>query len=573
MHGRCLVALALTLPLASACWEGEPYEPVVNPTAEVTNDLTYTAVTGNVANVSAVAIELHGFSNSDEPPMRQDINDQGFLISRFAENPSYEAALVTEPGQVDYVRRVQCQHADSNNAVAAYVTNLLPATEFYFRTYVVKREKVYYGVVKRFRTTELHLSIYDPPTHIGLLDVDLTAKYDGLRDCDYSEPLVVRFTCQDAERNYDRTQVGDSADVAQRKTTHFADISPGVTYQAYAYFTVESDFWCYAQDNPDKGGGNYVYGERPEDIVTHKYRSSYLAFSANTLTGVVSYPSNDVKLDYDVAVLRDNYFVLPSDTFPVEEYGIALVGDDGSLEYHPGTSPLREGNRYDVRLDNLQLDHPFKFISYVKLFGLTFRSDTHENGVVKFRTADYTPVAVDLELSVLWAKQNVGAPDEYSTGLFYSWGELEPKSCYDDTTYTGPPLSVWNISGTEWDVAHVKWGGKWRMPTAQEVYELLYGCDWEWDSEHQGLRVTSYTQESIFLPACGEKSILSYINGPGTERPTGRYWTGERARDSNEFGLVYQLAFFYGTIGVPDNPSRWVAKPTEGFTIRPVCDR
>ena len=36
------------------------------------------------------------------------------------------------------------------------------------------------------------------------------------------------------------------------------------------------------------------------------------------------------------------------------------------------------------------------------------------------------------------------------------------------------------ILDPEDDVAHVKWGGKWRMPTAEEWEELMEDCTWEW---------------------------------------------------------------------------------------------
>lgn len=59
------------------------------------------------------------------------------------------------------------------------------------------------------------------------------------------------------------------------------------------------------------------------------------------------------------------------------------------------------------------------------------------------------------------------------------------------------------------DVAHVKWGGGWRMPTKTEMDELVKKCTWNWTSLNgvKGFRITSnvtgYTNCSIFLPAAG----------------------------------------------------------------------
>ena len=86
--------------------------------------------------------------------------------------------------------------------------------------------------------------------------------------------------------------------------------------------------------------------------------------------------------------------------------------------------------------------------------------------------------AIDLGLpsGTKWASCNVGAtkPEEY--GGYYSWGETEEKETYDWSTYihcdgsssTCHDLGS-DISGTEYDVAHVKWGGKWCMPTLDDI--------------------------------------------------------------------------------------------------------
>ncbi|MBO4315774.1 MAG: hypothetical protein J5867_07425, partial [Prevotella sp.] len=83
-----------------------------------------------------------------------------------------------------------------------------------------------------------------------------------------------------------------------------------------------------------------------------------------------------------------------------------------------------------------------------------------------------THQAVDLGLpsKTKWASCNVGAtkPEEY--GGYYAWGETEEKEVYDESTYKYYQNDEYvnlgsDISGTEYDVAHVKWGGNWRMPT------------------------------------------------------------------------------------------------------------
>lgn len=132
-------------------------------------------------------------------------------------------------------------------------------------------------------------------------------------------------------------------------------------------------------------------------------------------------------------------------------------------------------------------------------------------------------VAVDLGLTIKWASCNVGAtsPEEY--GGFYAWGETEEKSDNSWATYkwcngsydtqikycTSGAYGIVDNKTTlepEDDVAHVQWGGNWRMPTWDEFEELRKNCDWEWVVFNgvSGYKVKSRVNENfIFLPAAG----------------------------------------------------------------------
>ena len=133
---------------------------------------------------------------------------------------------------------------------------------------------------------------------------------------------------------------------------------------------------------------------------------------------------------------------------------------------------------------------------------------------------------VDLGLSVKWATCNVGAESPEDYGDYYAWGETETKDVYDwssykwcngssDTLTKYNPFKVQGIVDSittldpNDDVAHVKWGGSWRMPTASEFRELMDNCKWTWKSVN-GIngyvvksRIKGYTDRSIFLPVAG----------------------------------------------------------------------
>ena len=132
---------------------------------------------------------------------------------------------------------------------------------------------------------------------------------------------------------------------------------------------------------------------------------------------------------------------------------------------------------------------------------------------------------VDLGLSVKWATCNVGAskPEEY--GGYYAWGETEEKSEYDLDTYKwynrssdaltkyctyskyGRVDNKTTLEPSD-DVAHVKWGGSWRMPTKDEIEELHDKCSWTWTTVNgvNGYKVIGPNGNSIFLPAAGNRS-------------------------------------------------------------------
>jgi hypothetical protein len=138
---------------------------------------------------------------------------------------------------------------------------------------------------------------------------------------------------------------------------------------------------------------------------------------------------------------------------------------------------------------------------------------------------------VDLGLSVLWAAYNVGAssPEEY--GGYYAWGEIEEKDSYTWKNYEFYNPSTGNfdfieeeISGTSYDVAHVKWGDGARMPTFKEVKELVNYCTFEYGTYNgvKGDYVTGPNGNSIFLPFAGYRYDGALYYGGNS----GYFWSG-----------------------------------------------
>lgn len=198
---------------------------------------------------------------------------------------------------------------------------------------------------------------------------------------------------------------------------------------------------------------------------------------------------------------------------------------------------------------------------------------------------------VDLGLSVKWATCNLGAtsPEEY--GDYYAWGETETKSSYSEETYKYyksdeenkgytkyVPSSYANTHGymgvydnksvldLEDDVAHVKLGGKWRMPTNAEIDELINNCLSYKDTYNgiNGRKFTSlksgYTDKWIFLPAAG------YRSGNKIQWNTdGYYWSSSLRPSSTPF---YADCLYFFTSDKCTNP----CGRTSGLLVRPVLE-
>lgn len=193
---------------------------------------------------------------------------------------------------------------------------------------------------------------------------------------------------------------------------------------------------------------------------------------------------------------------------------------------------------------------------------------------------------VDLGLpsGTLWATCNVGAtkPEEY--GDYFAWGETKGynsgKRSFDSSAYkwcngsdngmtkycTSTKYGIVDNKTTldlTDDVAHVNWGGSWRMPTIADFTELYYDCIWTWTTLGgiNGYKVTSKTNGNyIFLPAAGYRGISSF----GEVGSNGNYWSS--SLDETVPNKSKALFFGSSNINIFDYSYR-----RSGRSIRAVC--
>lgn len=193
-------------------------------------------------------------------------------------------------------------------------------------------------------------------------------------------------------------------------------------------------------------------------------------------------------------------------------------------------------------------------------------SEETDNGETDLENPD-GGVVVDLGLpsGTLWADRNVGADSPEDYGDYFAWGETEPKTTYNWSTYKW--CNEDNFSLTKYctnqtygfnefhdgktildpedDAATVNMGSRWRMPTEMEIKELKDNCSWAWVSQNDvfGRKVTGPNGNSIFLPAAG------YNTGEDASK-YGYYWAnslgGKNPNDAwyLDFGEEYYGAHY-----------------------------
>lgn len=194
--------------------------------------------------------------------------------------------------------------------------------------------------------------------------------------------------------------------------------------------------------------------------------------------------------------------------------------------------------------------------------------------VISLAVTAQTLEARDLGLSVDWAYTNLGASKPYEAGGYYGWADptgLETSTDVFDSSRNwvsdlyGGPQPPSSISGTSLDIAKDQLGDGWRLPTLDELQELM-NCRHRWMKYNNvsGYMFTGPNGNNIFLPAagCRDGEEMYYVGA------VGYYWTGTLGTDPNMHGQrAHRL--YIGAEGINSNP----AVRYSGFCVRPVKEK
>lgn len=136
-----------------------------------------------------------------------------------------------------------------------------------------------------------------------------------------------------------------------------------------------------------------------------------------------------------------------------------------------------------------------------------------------------------------WATCNIGSKYPADTSICYIWTQ-------------------------EYDTATRMWGDGWRMPTAEEFYELKQVCAWTLTmlNGEKGYLVTGPNGKSIFLP---------YTWGMG-----GEYWTSTRNKMYSQCAWYFLFTEGIGQIfNKEDYDLNSMGDFNTEMAIRPVKDK
>ena len=373
-------------------------------------------------------------------------------------------------------------------------------------------------------------------------------------------------------------------------TYSFSDIIPDGTS------TISKDrvwTWWYAQSSSDFWQGNTEF-DKDEDVkitVSHTKRSAVVLLDLDCSKSLDNqfYSLKNYAKDF-IATLYNASF----DPYAVT--GITL--DNSTMTLYVGNSSTLTAtiSPFAAAEKSVQWSSSNPSVATVdsngKVTGVkagtaTITATTYDGGYtascmvsVKEVTAinGYEYVDLGLPSGLKWATMNVGASKPEGYGDYFAWGETQPKSNYNWSTYkwcngsenTQTKYNTSSSYGTvdnktvldpEDDAAHVNWGGSWRMPTYEEWKELRNNCSWTWTTQNgvKGRLVTGPNGKSIFLPAAGNRYSTSLYDA-GSE---GYYWSSS---------LCTGIPCAYGVDFSSDKVYWTNTHRHNGYSVRPVSE-
>ena len=469
-------------------------------------------------------------------------------VTDVTQNTAVSGGNVTDDGGSSVTARGVCWSTSQNPTVSdnhttdgngtgiftSNITNLTANTTYYVRAYATNEKGTSYGEQKSFTT----LQNIELPTVTTADVTDITqntAMSGGNVTDDGGATVTARGVCwsKDPNPTIDNSFISNGSGIGGF-IIEISGLTSATTYYVRAYATNEKGT-SYGEQKSFTTLQNINLPTVTTTIVTNVTSTDAMSGGNVTNDGGASVTARGVCWSTSPdPTINDNKTLDGSGTGPFTSHLTNLT--HSTTYYIRAYATNSEGTSYGEQ----------------KYF--TTLSDGMING--------HQYVDLGLLSGLKWATCNVGAdsPEEY--GGYYAWGETETKAEYTqgNSVTFGQQLS--DISGNaQYDAATANWGGTWRMPTKDEIRELIYNCSWTPETQNgvDGFKVTGSNGNYIFIPASGYRDgSSSYIYGECY------YWSSTPHQYSSDYSYILYSDYEYQS---EDMNYRY-----RGLTIRPVSN-
>ncbi len=217
------------------------------------------------------------------------------------------------------------------------------------------------------------------------------------------------------------------------------------------------------------------------------------------------------------------------------DYEFTFVNNNGTAETYDDVTYRLSGNK------NLSYKDAIKFPAII--------ISNPEPGIISISPWK-VPAPSYVEINgVKWATCNIGATAPEGYGDYFAWGATYPQAKYEYSDYRESSLGG-NLSDAN-DVASLKLGSEWHMPTLDEIEKLLDTDKVTWSSWTTENGVNGYwvsdkvnEEQKIFLPAAGYWCDVELCDAGDL----GIYWVTEYGTNSGfglYFGDGYEYYYYY----------------------------
>lgn len=287
----------------------------------------------------------------------------------------------------------------------------------------------------------------------GLTNKEVSYGNVGLLYTTSNDAQTVFQSWKDGDRNPECMTARGTGDLAEGVKVTVSTLTPETEYSCCLFFESEDG-------SRREISTALSFKTKPFSPVFQGENAESVGFYSAQMSCDVTFNSEDMKL------CRSGFIISKE---PIES------AQTGQMEY---VAP-NNNDRMEYMIKNLSggtVYHCRPFVQVISNGNVAMGTEK------TFTTRNLEDMIVDMGLSVKWASCNMGAESPEEFGDYYRWAETKTGSSYTVDTHPlydkgGDTVRyVENICGTEYDAAHVNMKGNWRMPSYQEIEELMENC-------------------------------------------------------------------------------------------------